>query len=67
MAGGTAGRGKADANGNVIQTVDLPDTTSAHSIAVDPLNGDVFVARIAIQQEQDAAEADEDDAHTSVH
>jgi DNA-binding beta-propeller fold protein YncE len=33
-----------DANGNVIQTVDLPDTTSAHSIAVDPLNGDVFVA-----------------------
>jgi DNA-binding beta-propeller fold protein YncE len=33
-----------DANGNVIQTVDLPDTTSAHSIAVDPLDGDVFVA-----------------------
>jgi hypothetical protein len=30
--------------GNIIQTVDLPTTTSAHSIAVDPLNGDVFVA-----------------------
>ena len=24
--------------------VDLPDTTSAHSITVDPFNGDVFVA-----------------------
>jgi hypothetical protein len=33
-----------DANGNVIQTVDLPDTASAHSIAVDPFNSDVFVA-----------------------
>jgi hypothetical protein len=33
-----------DANGNVIETVDLPATTSAHSIAVDPFNGDVFVA-----------------------
>jgi hypothetical protein len=31
-------------NGTVIQTVDLPATTSAHSIAVDPFNGDVFVA-----------------------
>ncbi|MGE0257455.1 MAG: PEP-CTERM sorting domain-containing protein [Alphaproteobacteria bacterium] len=31
-------------NGSVIQKVDLPTTTSAHSIAVDPFNGDVFVA-----------------------
>jgi PEP-CTERM motif-containing protein len=31
-------------NGTVTQTVDLPATTSAHSIAVDPFNGDVFVA-----------------------
>jgi hypothetical protein len=30
--------------GIIIQTVDLPTTTSAHSITVDPLNGDVFVA-----------------------
>jgi hypothetical protein len=30
--------------GNIIQTVDLPTTTSAHSITVDPLTGDVFVA-----------------------
>jgi hypothetical protein len=30
--------------GNIIQTVDLPTTTSAHSITVDPFNGDVFVA-----------------------
>jgi hypothetical protein len=30
--------------GNIIQTVALPTTTSAHSITVDPLNGDVFVA-----------------------
>jgi len=29
--------------GIIDQTVDLPDTASAHSIAVDPLNGDVFV------------------------
>jgi hypothetical protein len=30
--------------GNIIQTVNLPSTTSAHSITVDPFNGDVFVA-----------------------
>jgi hypothetical protein len=29
--------------GIISQTVDLPTTTSAHSIAVDPFNGDVFV------------------------
>jgi hypothetical protein len=28
----------------ISQTVDLPATTSAHSITVDPFNGDVFVA-----------------------
>jgi hypothetical protein len=28
----------------ISQTVDLPDTISAHSITVDPFNGDVFVA-----------------------
>jgi hypothetical protein len=28
----------------ITQTVDLPVTTSAHSITVDPFNGDVFVA-----------------------
>jgi hypothetical protein len=34
-----------DALGGIItQTVPLPVTTSAHSITVDPLNGDVFVA-----------------------
>jgi hypothetical protein len=34
-----------DAGGGIItQTVDLPTTTSAHSITVDPFNGDVFVA-----------------------
>jgi hypothetical protein len=33
-----------DQNGNPLQTVDLPATTSAHSITVDPFNGDVFVA-----------------------
>jgi hypothetical protein len=33
-----------DENGNILQTVDLPATTSAHSITVDPLTGDVFVA-----------------------
>jgi hypothetical protein len=32
-----------DENGNIIQTVNLPATTSAHSITVDPFNGDVFV------------------------
>jgi len=33
-----------DVGGGIItQTVDLPLTTSAHSIAVDPFNGDVFV------------------------
>jgi hypothetical protein len=32
-----------DENGNILQTVMLPATTSAHSITVDPLNGDVFV------------------------
>jgi hypothetical protein len=31
------------AGGSLIQTVDLPATASAHSITVDPLNGDVFV------------------------
>ena len=34
----------APLGGNIIQTVDLPTTTSAHSITVDPFNGDVFVA-----------------------
>jgi PEP-CTERM motif len=29
--------------GIIAQTVNLPTTTSAHSIAVDPFNGDVFV------------------------
>ena len=29
--------------GAIAQTVDLPATPSAHSITVDPLNGDVFV------------------------
>ena len=33
-----------DENGNILQTVNLPATTSAHSITVDPLTGDVFVA-----------------------
>jgi hypothetical protein len=33
-----------DANGNVLQTINLPTTSSAHSITVDPFNGDVFVA-----------------------
>jgi hypothetical protein len=32
-----------DENGNIVQTVNLPATTSAHSITVDALNGDVFV------------------------
>ena len=30
--------------GIISQMVDLPTTTSAHSITVDPFNGDVFVA-----------------------
>ena len=30
--------------GIIMQTVPLPSTTSAHSITVDPFNGDVFVA-----------------------
>ena len=30
-------------NGDFIQRVDLPTTGNAHSITVDPLNGDVFV------------------------
>ena len=30
--------------GNISQVVNLPTTTSAHSITVDPFNGDVFVA-----------------------
>ena len=33
-----------DENGNILQTVNLPATASAHSITVDPLTGDVFVA-----------------------
>jgi hypothetical protein len=33
-----------DENGNILQTVNLPATTSAHSITVDPFTGDVFVA-----------------------
>jgi hypothetical protein len=32
-----------DVNGNVLQTVDVPTTTSAHSITVNPFNGDVWV------------------------
>jgi hypothetical protein len=31
-------------DGTIAQTVNLPATTSAHSITVDPFNGDVFVA-----------------------
>ena len=37
-----------DADGNILQTVNLPNTTSAHSITVDPFNGDVFVALAGI-------------------
>jgi hypothetical protein len=33
-----------DVNGNVLDTVNVPTTSSAHSITVDPFNGDVFVA-----------------------
>jgi hypothetical protein len=32
-----------DDNGNVLQTVTVPTTTSAHSITVNPFNGDVWV------------------------
>jgi hypothetical protein len=32
-----------DENGNLLQTVNLPTTTSAHSITVDPFTGDVWV------------------------
>ena len=32
-----------DENGNILQTVNLPTTASAHSITVDPFNGNVFV------------------------
>ena len=32
------------ANGTLLQTVDLPETASAHSITVDLFNGDIFVA-----------------------
>jgi hypothetical protein len=32
-----------DENGNLLQTINLPATISAHSITVDPFNGDVFV------------------------
>jgi hypothetical protein len=32
-----------DADGNILTTVDLPNTTSAHSITVDPFNGNVWV------------------------
>jgi hypothetical protein len=34
----------SDATDAITQTVNLPATTSAHSITVDPFNGDVFVA-----------------------
>jgi hypothetical protein len=33
-----------DADGNIVQTVNLPQTSSAHSITVDPVTGDVWVA-----------------------
>jgi hypothetical protein len=32
-----------DVNGNILQTIDVPTTTSAHSITVNPFNGDVWV------------------------
>jgi hypothetical protein len=32
------------ADGTILQTVNLPTTTSAHSITVDPFNGNIFVA-----------------------
>ncbi|MFZ1093552.1 MAG: hypothetical protein WAN75_30780 [Xanthobacteraceae bacterium] len=33
-----------DVNGNIVDTVNVPTTSSAHSITVNPFNGDVFVA-----------------------
>ena len=33
-----------DEDGNILQTVNLPATASAHSITVNPFTGDVFVA-----------------------
>jgi uncharacterized iron-regulated membrane protein len=33
-----------DDAGNIVQTVTVPQTSSAHSITVDPVTGDVFVA-----------------------
>jgi hypothetical protein len=33
-----------DADGNILQTINLPQTSSAHSITVDPVTGAVFVA-----------------------
>jgi hypothetical protein len=33
-----------DPDGNILQTVNVPTTLSAHSITVDPFDGDVFVA-----------------------
>jgi hypothetical protein len=33
-----------DPDGNILQTVNVPTTSSAHSITVDPVTGDVFVA-----------------------
>jgi len=33
-----------DTDGNIVQTVNLPQTSSAHSITVDPVTGRVFVA-----------------------
>ena len=35
-------------DGTIAQTVNLPATTSAHSITVDPFNGNVFVALAGI-------------------
>ena len=37
-------------DGTIAQTVNLPATTSAHSITVDPFNGNVFVALAGIQR-----------------
>jgi hypothetical protein len=36
--------GVVSADGTLLQTINLPTTSSAHSITVDPFNGDVFVA-----------------------
>jgi hypothetical protein len=41
---GTRFFGVVDPNGNLLATVDVPTTSSAHSITVDPVTGDVFVA-----------------------